>query len=310
MEVLGAEGEPGEHVSESACASQKVVVPSTSAEDAENDESVHSTKRGRKKKAGDSIMKWCRGCKEMSPDVSGTKSFCREHQRDVWLIEKQAEKEGELDMWAKVYNNDDSVHDFLVQWKAQVGPSRGRGAQRSGKFDWARWKASFFRSTGQRRSKGTEQMTLKEFTDRMVAKGKDSRWAVQEWNRRRNSDDYSNGTDSDTGLPTTAASTRRKNERYEDSGVRDSYEMGEKEKRNPKKSDIETGLKASFCCAYHLLPQRTQSALSSGCVSKSSPRLGCLGPLVIWLVLCAIVQTATSRFPSALPSVENPRESD
>ena len=98
-------------------------------------------------------------------------------------------------MWAKVYNNDEAVYDFLIQWKAQVGPSRGRGAQRLGKFDWIRYKAKFYRKAGQRRTSGTEQCTLKEFTDRMVAKGKDSQWAVQEWHRRRNTDEEEEGND-------------------------------------------------------------------------------------------------------------------
>eukprot|EP00969_Alexandrium_andersonii_P071385 3151214-Alexandrium_andersonii.AAC.1 len=105
-------------------------------------------------------------------------------------------------MWFKVYQDDVAAHGFLLKRAAQVGASRGRGVRRAGKFDWAQHKAWCYRKVGSRRTRGAEQLTEREFIARVTEKGKSKEWALTEFNRRRNSDDFENGVDSDADLPT------------------------------------------------------------------------------------------------------------
>eukprot|EP00969_Alexandrium_andersonii_P259938 11493601-Alexandrium_andersonii.AAC.1 len=88
----------------------------------------------------------------MSDEVSGAKTLCKPHQKDIWAIEKAAAKTGETDLWLSIYADDAAVYDFLIKWRAQVGESKGRGVRRSGKFNWAQYKAWYFRRVGTRRS--------------------------------------------------------------------------------------------------------------------------------------------------------------
>ena len=63
----------------------------------------------RKMTAGDMRGKWCAGCKCFSTEVSGTKRFCKRHQKLVWAIEKAAERKGFKALWDEIVTNDEHV---------------------------------------------------------------------------------------------------------------------------------------------------------------------------------------------------------
>eukprot|EP00972_Heterocapsa_arctica_P111730 16427782-Heterocapsa_arctica.AAC.1 len=82
-------------------------------------------------------------------------------------------------------------------------------------------------------------LTKKQFTDLMVSKGKDLEWANQEYNRRRNSDEYERGVCHDTGLPTLEARGVTSSTEFTEKSKADVVELGTSILKNPKKRDVQ-----------------------------------------------------------------------
>lgn len=66
--------------------------------------------------AKDVQQKWCVGCKAICEDVSGTKRFCKKHQKMVWTIEKAVARENQTSLWGDIVNNDEHTFEFLLKW--------------------------------------------------------------------------------------------------------------------------------------------------------------------------------------------------
>jgi hypothetical protein len=175
------------------------------------------------------------------------KKFCSQGcQRDVDCAEKAAKIDGELQYFNLMRQQrplDFAV--FMRSWIREVGPSQGRGIRR-GKFDWARYKETYFRKQGTRKGAKGVQKTYKQFIALMVEKGRDAIWADKEWARRRGSDEYESGNDPDTGLPTIEALAEIYADKFDEIGHTTSVEVGKKEIKNPKLEDLKSGIAAAM----------------------------------------------------------------
>jgi hypothetical protein len=130
------------------------------------------------------------------------------------------------------------LRDFISKWRKEMGPARGSGFKRGG-FKFGQYKQLMESKVGVVKKVPKIMLTKKQFTDLMVSKGKDLEWALQEYNRRRTSDEYERGVCHDTGLPTLEARGITSSTEFTEKTKADVVELGTSILKNPKKRDVQ-----------------------------------------------------------------------
>ena len=184
------------------------------------------------------VLKYCYICGRDTDDWSGNKAECRPCMNDKEAAERDARNQGEKAFFDTIKKDKALLANFVRDWRASCGPSKGPGHRRGG-FKIAEYKTTIFSSIGERDATKLSMKTEQEFEEHFLRKGMPKDWGRQEFRKRlAQPTQWRSGIDPDCGLPTVQLHGSVETERYTDKGRMDSVELHCASKKNPKAQEI------------------------------------------------------------------------